>query len=92
MPLAEIAETGGRFCLDTYAKRNDEENAIRYLDHEAYYGAYCDPDNTEVYASTPTEMILKWLTAPVSTLLADWRGVKDGELWLVEGRAVDDKR
>ena len=85
MPIAEFPETGDRFCVDTCTDQAHGEKLVRFLDHEAYYGGYCDPQHTDIYADTPMRMILRLLTAPVSSLLASWRGFEDGEMWIAEG-------
>ncbi len=83
IPIAEYPETGDRFCLDMTFANEAGECPVRFLDHEEYYGGFCDSDHTEIVAEDCLDMLVKWLTIPPARFLSGWQGVANGEFWAV---------
>ena len=61
VPIGEIMCSGNKFALDTFHRYESGECPIIYLNHEAYYGDVCEPDEMKIKATDTFDLLKRIL-------------------------------
>lgn len=81
IPIAEVMASGDKFAFDTYNRNENGECPIRFLDHEAYCGGCCDPEEMEVISQDAISFLREILNNPLNYVASHWTGGDFNQQW-----------